>query len=116
MNKLIALLLSVLTVVMPAPAQAAEWTADRGRHAKCVTWDEMRAVTGMLPADAERILDGPGYAAPLYDGARDYRPCGLSWEHGRVTVRYGIRGRVWFATKIVFRGGTLALPIDHPRG
>jgi hypothetical protein len=96
-------------------AGASSWDVQRGEHAKCVTSDETRAITGMTRADAEKILDGPGYAGPLYDGARDYRPCGLAWEHGRVTVRYGKAGRVWFATKLVFRGGELALPIGHPR-
>lgn len=95
-------------------ASATEWESKPGPLAKCVTGVEMRQLEGLSRADAEKVLDGPGYRARLWSGARDYRPCGLAWEHGRLTVHYGKAGRVWYASRITFHGGSLDLPIGHP--
>lgn len=118
MKKLLTTLALVVGLLFGgvAPAGAApEWDSKPGPRAKCVTGSEFGMIEGKTRAEAERILDGPGYAAPLWSGARDYRPCGLAWEHGRVTVHYGKAGRVWYASRMIFRGGELDLPVDHPR-
>lgn len=113
-----AVLALPLAPLLLAPAHAAdpsEWFAQRGPSAKCVTGAEFGEIEGKTRAELYRLLDGPGYATPLYrEGTRDYRPCGKAWEHGRVTVVFGRNGLAWYASQIKF-GGTLELPSDHPR-
>lgn len=121
MIKLIAslLLTSGLALGVPSLAQASEsrgdWFDKPGPNAKCVTGAETKALEGLSRAEAEAVLDGPGYRAPLWSGARDYRLCGFAWEHSRVTVHFGPANRVSYASVVIFRGGQLELPIGHPR-
>lgn len=108
-----------------SPANAQEWTKDRGDHAKCVNraewhelyWSDSASQHRMKKADVERLLDGPGYQSSDWRGdVRDYRPCGMAWENGRVTVHYGPRGFYTFASRLTIdEHGKFALPLGHPR-
>lgn len=110
-----------LLLVPSVGAQAAdpgEWfgphSGTQQGRSSCVTKVEERQLVGMTRAQVRDLLGWDGYAADLYDGARDYRPCGWSWRHGRVTVRYGKAGRVWYPTRLIAPGGILTLPTQHP--
>lgn len=119
MNRI--LVSTLLAVLLTAPAAAAadpDWfdnSDDTPGRSSCVTKSEEKSLPGMTHGQVEDYLGWEGYAADLYKGsAREYRPCGYSWREGRVTVRFGKAGRVWFPVRLISPGGILDLPSEHP--
>jgi hypothetical protein len=116
----LAVVLALAVLVAPTAAHADElagWQVRAGDRAKCVTSAEANELwAGFITRqDAEAILDGPGYATTGIPNARDYRPCGLTWDRGRFTVLYWPGGSMRGTARGKWREADLELPHDHPR-